>query len=158
MTTDSRRSGAVAPSGATRADALPEPQDASRPSVTPPIAERAGTTVLVCGGRAFDDHRCVFRTLDVLHAKRRIALIVHGDATGADRWADRWAHTGGNDIGRMAFPADWERHGRAAGPIRNAEMLRAAKPDVVVAFPGGKGTADMVRRAKAAGVDVIEVA
>ena len=56
------------------------------------------------------------------------------------------------------FPADWIRHGRAAGPIRNEQMLREGCPDLVVAFhddPGlGRGTADMVRRALAAGVPV----
>jgi len=53
--------------------------------------------------------------------------------------------------------AKWSKHGRAAGPIRNQEMIDECKPDLVVAFPGGRGTADMVRRAKAAGIRVIEV-
>ena len=46
---------------------------------------------------------------------------------------------------------------RGAGPERNARMLAEGRPDLVVAFPGGTGTADMVRRAKAAGVRVVEV-
>ena len=47
------------------------------------------------------------------------------------------------------FKADWDKFGRAAGPIRNAQMLREGKPDLVVAFPGGRGTANMVAQAKA---------
>ena len=57
------------------------------------------------------------------------------------------------DIKRYVCHADWETHGRAAGPIRNEKML-TWKPDLVVAFPGGVGTADLVRRAEAAGVPV----
>jgi hypothetical protein len=56
-----------------------------------------------------------------------------------------------------AHPADWFSHGKAAGPIRNQEMLAMEAPALVVAFPGGRGTADMVRRARKAGVDVLEV-
>jgi hypothetical protein len=48
--------------------------------------------------------------------------------------------------------ADWEKLGRSAGPIRNQAMLDEGRPDLVVAFPGHHGTADMVRRARAAGV------
>lgn len=54
-------------------------------------------------------------------------------------------------VNRMVFPAHWEQEGRAAGPRRNNRTLG---PDLVVAFPGGKGTADMVARARAKGVRV----
>lgn len=47
---------------------------------------------------------------------------------------------------------------RSAGPKRNQRMLDKGKPDLVLAFPGGDGTADMVRKAKSAGVPIIEVA
>jgi hypothetical protein len=55
------------------------------------------------------------------------------------------------------FPAEWDKRGRIAGPVRNALMLDVGKPDLVVVFPGGRGTADCVRQARAAGVQVIEV-
>ena len=55
------------------------------------------------------------------------------------------------------FPADWAKHGKAAGPIRNAEMLTEFLPDYIVAFPGGKGTADMLRKAEKARVTNIEI-
>jgi UDP-N-acetylmuramoylalanine-D-glutamate ligase len=54
-------------------------------------------------------------------------------------------------------PADCETHGRSADPIRNRRTLDEGKPDLVVAFPGGRGTAHMVSQARAAGVRVIEV-
>ena len=55
------------------------------------------------------------------------------------------------------YRADWEGLGRKAGPIRNQQMLDEGKPDLVVAFPGGRGTANMMRIAREAGIEVIEV-
>lgn len=60
-------------------------------------------------------------------------------------------------VSEEPYPADWVRLGRAAGPVRNQLMIEQGKPDLVVAFPGNFGTADCVRRAKAAGVPVMEV-
>jgi len=117
--------------------------------------------VLVCGGRDYADADCVNRTLDRLLNPRNLPLaslgitIIHGGARGADALADKWAVT--NYVAVQEFLADWQTHGRRAGPIRNARMLTEGKPDLVVAFPGGAGTADMVKQARAAGVEVIEV-
>jgi hypothetical protein len=88
----------------------------------------------------------------------RIAIdaVIEGDARGADRMAGEWARN--HRVENIKFCADWEKLGRKAGPIRNQLMLDEGKPDLVVAFPGGRRTADMVRRARAAGVEVIEAA
>jgi len=56
----------------------------------------------------------------------------------------------------IPFPPEWKRYGPKAGPIRNKQMLDEGRPDLVVAFPGGNGTNDMVKKAKAAGIEVIE--
>lgn len=120
--------------------------------------------VLVCGGRGYRDDRTVAATLDALHAEERIAVLLHGGASGADTIADTWAWRKrrtqeGPIVQRYAVSdADWGAHGRAAGPMRNQRMLDEGKPDLVVAFAGGRGTADMVRRARRAGVPVVEVA
>jgi ABC-type sugar transport system substrate-binding protein len=112
--------------------------------------------VLVCGGRDFNDRALMAVEMQRLWVARGYpAALIHGDARGADRLAEEWAKRHGVPV--LSFPADWENHGRAAGSIRNQLMLDAGKPDLVVAFPGGRGTADMVRRAKAAGVPVVEV-
>lgn len=107
--------------------------------------------VLVCGGRGFADRAAVFRALDGLHAKHGIRRIIHGAATGADALASEWARERG--VPQIGYPAAWEQ-GRKAGPLRNQHMLDSQEPDCVIAFPGGSGTADMVRRAEAAGVRV----
>jgi hypothetical protein len=55
------------------------------------------------------------------------------------------------------YRADWAKHGRAAGPIRNKQMLEEGKPDLVVAFPGGQGTANMMSQVREAGVRVMAI-
>jgi hypothetical protein len=84
-----------------------------------------------------------------------IELLIHGAARGADSLAAAWAHD--CHVPQLGVRADWNKHGRAAGPIRNQIMLDEGKPHLVIAFPGGTGTADMVRRARAAKVRVISV-
>ena len=110
--------------------------------------------LLACGGRDFGDAAFVARCLDRVHAERGVSLLIHGAARGADSLAAAWAKDRG--IPAAAYPADWQRDGRAAGPIRNQRMLAEGRPDGVVAFAGGSGTADMIRRAKAAGIKVWE--
>lgn len=114
--------------------------------------------VLVCGGRDFSDHALVYSTLDGLEDARgvRITHIIEGGARGADKLAAAWAKIHPT-VTLLTFKADWDAHGRFAGPKRNQRMLDEGKPDLIVAFPGGRGTADMIKRAKAAGVEVVEV-
>lgn len=107
--------------------------------------------VLVTGGRDFGNRELLFEILDRLHATHGFTLLIHGDASGADRLAGEWGAARG--VAVEAHPADWKKHGRAAGPIRNQKMLEE-NPELVVAFPGGRGTADMVTKAKRAGVEV----
>ena len=109
--------------------------------------------VLVCGGRDYFDQATVCRCLDALYRSEPIDVVVHGGASGADTLADEWAKLHG--IEREPYYADWKKHGPAAGPIRNSEMLNKSKPDLVLRFPGGKGTHDMAAKAKKAGVTVV---
>lgn len=114
------------------------------------------TRVLMCGGRDYDNWSYICSTLRRVHAERQFTLLLHGRARGADSWAGYWAVHHGVPV--LTFPADWDRYGRRhAGPIRNQQMLDQGKPDLCIAFPGGSGTADMVRRARAANIEVIEV-
>jgi hypothetical protein len=112
--------------------------------------------VLVCGGRDYTDREKMDRVLRLVDdARGPIKTLIHGAARGADSLAAKWARdTGLDEFGEvLAFPANW-RDGKRAGPIRNQQMLDEGKPELVIAFPGGAGTADMVRRARAAGVEV----
>ncbi len=111
--------------------------------------------LLVTGGRRFTDRAAVDDMLDRAHAYRPITLLIHGAARGADSLAQDWAHRRG--VPDLPFPIaeeEWDAIGPAAGPRRNSRMLIEGKPDGVLAFPGNRGTADMVKQADRAGVPV----
>jgi SLOG family YspA-like protein len=114
-----------------------------------------GIVVLVCGGRDYTNRARIRSCLDELHGVFTIGMVVHGAARGADTEGALWAAERG--IGCVAYRADWDKYGPSAGPIRNQQMLDEGKPDLVVAFPGGNGTADMARRAEAAGIKVVRI-
>jgi hypothetical protein len=108
--------------------------------------------ILVTGGRDFQNKKALW---DILDALNNIEAIIHGKARGADRLAEEWAV----EMGRinMAFPANWDKHGNSAGPIRNQQMLDEGKPDIVISCPGGAGTEDMIARARKAGIPVLRI-
>lgn len=110
--------------------------------------------VLVTGGRDFNDRGLLKEALDRLHRQHTFSALIHGDAKGADRLAGEWAVSNGIKVD--ARPANWSRYGRAAGILRNSQMLDE-QPDLVIAFPGGKGTDDMARKARKAGLTVVMV-
>lgn len=105
--------------------------------------------ILVCGGRNYSSKQDVYDVLD----RHNPTVVVAGGAVGADSLAVDWART--RQRAYIVFPAEWDKYKKAAGSIRNQRMLRT-NPDLVIAFPGGTGTADMVRRAKNAGIEVYE--
>lgn len=127
------------------------------------------TRVLVTGGRHFTYRQYVFRRMALLAQSYKIAVIIHGAASGADRLAAEWAKS--VNIPTLPFQADWRNisHPKAkvrmdsrgiaydatSGIRRNQTMLDVGRPDLVIAFPGGPGTADMVQRAKKAGIPVL---
>jgi len=110
--------------------------------------------ILVCGGRKYDDQEHVSQILDMIHEDYPITCVVHGNATGADSFAQAWAIASG--IKEKPYPADWDKWKHAAGSIRNAEMLRD-NPDIelVVVFPGNRGTNDMRKKAERAKIQTI---
>lgn len=112
--------------------------------------------VLVCGGRDFNDIGFIFAVLDEFHRVNTITELIEGDARGVDRIAGGWARDA--KIKNTKFKADWKKWDKAAGPIRNQKMLDEGKPETVIAFPGGTGTADMIERSERACVPVVRVA
>lgn len=113
--------------------------------------------VLVTGGRNWNNTDTIWcaldRELEELTDEEELVVIHGGCPTGADELADQWAEDSG--VAVNVFPADWDTYGKAAGPIRNQQMVDGA--DVCLAFPMGesRGTRDCMRRAKAAGIPVI---
>lgn len=108
--------------------------------------------VLCCGGRYFSDATFLAARLDDLHQMLGDFVIIHGGARGADRLAGEWGKRHGFPVIEVA--ANWDIYAKSAGAIRNGWMLDFCFPTYVVAFPGGNGTADMIRKCKARGLPV----
>lgn len=128
--------------------------------------------ILVCGGRNFNEEEFIFDYLDYKSSKfTHTATIINGYASGADKIARDWALDRGYSV--EDYPADWNDidhpdaiiainkwgkvYNRNAGFIRNQKMLEYGKPELVIAFPGGGGTQDMVERSLKVNLDVIRV-
>lgn len=114
--------------------------------------------VVICGSRyAGDDHReLIFNTLDDLHEINGFTEVISGGARGADAIGEQWAWR--NRIPIVRKEAQWQIHGKAAGPYRNQEMADMA--DACVAFPlkdGSTGTRDMITRALRGDLSVVVV-
>ena len=110
--------------------------------------------ILVTGSRDWENVGIILEVLSDLHSSMPTATLVHGACpTGADKAADAIWTTWGLPVER--FPADWQTHGRAAGPIRNQQMVDTGAA-ICIAFNrnDSRGTADCVKRAKKAGIPV----
>lgn len=115
-----------------------------------------GLTIIVCGGRDFSDEARVFNGLqhfEMIYVD--VSKVVHGGATGADTFAAEWGLRSNAKV--VEIKPAWRKYGKRAGPLRNQRMLDEHRPDYVVAFDGGKGTADMVNRAEAQGIPVVRL-
>jgi YspA, cpYpsA-related SLOG family len=106
--------------------------------------------LLVCGGRKLNPLKVSIFLYDycrklLTNEEKSVMTIIHGDAQGADKGAHYFAEAMG--LKELSFPANWEKYGKSAGPKRNRQMLEEASPDLVIAFPGGKGTFNMTELA-----------
>jgi hypothetical protein len=109
------------------------------------------TIAIIAGGRDYHLGPKERRWLDGINAAKTITMVVSGGAPGADTGGEVWADRRKIEVNR--FPADWKKHGKAAGPLRNEAMLewvrdeRARRghraPSLLILFPGGKGTANI---------------
>lgn len=111
--------------------------------------------ILVCGDRHWRNEERIRGILEEYFSSiDGVSFVMEGGAAGADVLAKKIAWENGIPV--LEVPADWDKHGKAAGPIRNQEMLMN-DPDVVLAFhndlKNSKGTKDMVRRAIRAGIE-----
>lgn len=108
-------------------------------------------TIIVTGGRNYNDHVIVQEVLNIINPD----LIVQGGAFGADELARRYAQIHG--IQCITIEANWNLHGRFAGPKRNIEMLEMYPTAIVVAFPGGKGTENCIKEASKRNKIILQV-
>jgi hypothetical protein len=112
--------------------------------------------ILICGGREFKDKDLFLKTIEQCRPFFATPFcLIHGFARGADMMAHLWAFDEGCPV--IAMPANWNFYDKPAGGIRNQWMIDWARPDLVIAFPGGLGTEDMMRRTRAAKIDLYHV-
>lgn len=121
--------------------------------------------IIVCtGGRDFADLVLVHNVLGGLNP----SFVYVGDCpTGVDNFVRKWCEQRKNsnnglvvDFDFAVFDADWDGLGRPAGPIRNAKMCAAAAKagcNILIAFPGNKGTNDCVRHGKSHRMNILRV-
>lgn len=112
---------------------------------------------IIAGSRGIDNYRCVVKAVD--ESGFPITEIVSGGARGADKLGERYADKNGIDL--VIFPANWTKHKRAAGPIRNERMAKYAiadesRPGALIALWNGtsRGTKNMIETAKRFGLKV----
>lgn len=108
-------------------------------------------TVGVTGGRTYRDYYAVQKALAKVSGRFDIT-VVHGDARGADAWARLWCERTGTP--QRPYPADWDADPHHAGTARNQQMVDEAGIQLLLAFPGGSGTNDMIQRCHQAGIPV----
>lgn len=110
---------------------------------------------IVCGGRDYADQFKARSVLDAVHAKCGISLLIEGGANGADRLARDWAFSNGIQV--ATFHANWDYYKGYAGPLRNQAMADQ-RPDGLIAFPGGKGTAGMIKICEEMEIKIMKIA
>lgn len=117
--------------------------------MSPPVQIKI---VAVTGGRRLKLMPADYAFLDKVHFELGFTTMLNGDAEGADQGCKAWAYRKGIEVWR--YPPDWLKFGKPAGPMRNADMVKDAQ--ALIAFPGGKGTADMVAKCRAKGIPIYE--
>jgi hypothetical protein len=110
--------------------------------------------ILICGDRNYTDW---IKIQEYLATLLKTTIIIHGDARGADSLAGNLATSLKMKV--LKFPAEWDKYGKAAGPIRNQQMLDKGKPCLVVYFhkdiENSRGTKDMIKLATDNGIHTI---
>lgn len=108
--------------------------------------------LIIAGGRDYYLTEADYAKLSALHREQGVTEVLSGCATGADTCGEEWAKR--NGIVVSTHPALWRKHGKAAGMMRNGEMAEAG--DALAVFPGGKGTANMLKQAQERGLRVFD--
>lgn len=113
------------------------------------------TVALVTGSHLYGSKEHVFSVLDDLRLTKKITQIITGGADYIDTFAILWAMDRKVNFA-VEYP-DWEHFGTLAGPMRNQRMLDKHQPACIIAFDGDSGTLDMIQRARARGIEVVQI-
>ena len=109
-----------------------------------------GMRIIIAGSRTITEYSTVFNAMNYLNLNP--TAILSGCAEGVDKLGERWAKE--HKIRIERYPADWEKHGKKAGYIRNAEMVKNADWLVAIWDGKSKGTKHTIDLANKKGIKV----
>lgn len=110
--------------------------------------------IAVTGGRDYTNRDKVTEIFEKMLKALKMPLIIVGCCeTGLDLFVREFCEANKDRLNHIVCEADWNKYGKAAGPKRNTVMVNL-KPDLLLSFPGNRGTADMTRQSEAAGVKI----
>ena len=121
--------------------------------------------LIICGGRGFSDYELLKLIADNLLEKHDLSPdeveVISGHCDGADKLGERYADE--HSMKCAIFPAEWQKYGKCAGPIRNTQMIEYAfdaELPMVIAFMNERtrGTMDTVKKAEKKGFEVVKIA
>lgn len=106
---------------------------------------------IIAGSRNIFDYDLLLDAIE--NCGWEITEVVSGTAQGVDRLGEHWANE--NNIKLRRFPANWNKHGRSAGPIRNKEMANYSEALIALWDGNSCGTEHMIKEAKKCGLKII---
>ncbi|MGP0016013.1 DUF2493 domain-containing protein [Pseudomonas sp.] len=111
--------------------------------------------VLICAGRYYLNAAMCRKVLEAYHQTRKISVLIHGGNQFLGSEVEDWARENGTHLVR--YPSNWQLYGKQAERRRNQFMLMDSEPDLVIAFPGGHDTEELVSRARAMGIGILSL-
>ncbi|NVZ99610.1 DUF2493 domain-containing protein [Pseudomonas gingeri] len=111
--------------------------------------------VLICAGRYYMNASMCRKVLEAYQQVRRIEVLIHGGNQYLGSTLEDWARETGTHIVR--YPSNWQLYGKQAERRRNQFMLLDSEPDLVLAFPGGNDTEELVAQARAIGIETLPI-
>ncbi|NWB98701.1 DUF2493 domain-containing protein [Pseudomonas gingeri] len=111
--------------------------------------------VLICAGRYYLNAAMCRKVLEAYHQTHTISVLIHGGNQFLGSEIEDWARENGTHLVR--YPSNWQRYGKQAERRRNQFMLMDSEPELVIAFPGGSDTEELVAQARAMEIGVLSL-
>lgn len=111
--------------------------------------------LLIAGSRNYKDAEFIYSRIDLIRDNHYITKIIAGGATGVDQVAKEYAKE--HNIPFEKYKADWDKYGKAAGPIRNKQMVDAADIILAIRYNYSPGTSNTLKLAKKAELKIYKV-
>jgi len=111
--------------------------------------------LIIAGSRNFHDYNSVEQKINDLVKLNFPSCVISGCCQGADRIGELWAEKNNTPV--VKFPADWDKFGKQAGPIRNKQMAEYADALILIWDGKSKGSKNMLEEAKKSGLAIRQI-